>query len=119
MRREKDEIKRRNKYAWFYNCCLRRRCKVRFDDALAFARDGYFEQARELVESANDSIVSAHREQTNLLAEEASGDNFEVSFIMIHGQDTLMTTMLLYDQVKFFIDEYERIRKIEEHIGLQ
>lgn len=28
-------------------------------DALAFARDGYFEQARELVESANDSIVSA------------------------------------------------------------
>ncbi|WP_194283367.1 PTS lactose/cellobiose transporter subunit IIA, partial [Streptococcus pneumoniae] len=43
-------------------------------DALAFARDGYFEQARELVESANDSIVSAHREQTNLLAEEASGD---------------------------------------------
>ncbi|MTV91052.1 PTS lactose/cellobiose transporter subunit IIA, partial [Streptococcus pneumoniae] len=56
---------------------------------------------------------------TNLLAEEASGDNFEVSFIMIHGQDTLMTTMLLYDQVKFFIDEYERIRKIEEHIGLQ
>lgn len=30
-------------------------------DALAFARDGYFEQARELVESANDSIVSAHR----------------------------------------------------------
>ncbi|HGL0445372.1 TPA: PTS lactose/cellobiose transporter subunit IIA [Streptococcus pneumoniae] len=88
-------------------------------DALAFARDGYFEQARELVESASDSIVSAHREQTNLLAEEASGDNFEVSFIMIHGQDTLMTTMLLYDQVKFFIDEYERIRKIEEHIGLQ
>lgn len=81
-------------------------------DALAFARDGYFEQARELVESA-------HREQTNLLAEEAYGDNFEVSFIMIHGQDTLMTTMLLYDQVKFFIDEYERIRKIEEHIGLQ
>lgn len=88
-------------------------------DALAFARDGYFEQARELVESANDSIVSAHREQTNLLVEEASGDNFEVSFTMIHGQDTLMTTMLLYDQVKFFIDEYERIRKIEEHIGLQ
>ncbi|CXH07767.1 lactose-specific phosphotransferase EIIA [Streptococcus pneumoniae] len=36
-------------------------------DALAFARDGYFEQARELVESANDSIVSAHREQTNFL----------------------------------------------------
>ena len=46
-------------------------------DALAFARDGYFEQARELVESANDSIVSAHREQTNLLVEEASGDNFK------------------------------------------
>ena len=88
-------------------------------DALAFARDGYFEQARELVESANDSIVSAHREQTNLLAEEAPGDNIGASIIMIHGQDTLMTTMLSYDQAKFFIKEYERIRKIEEHIGLQ
>lgn len=84
-------------------------------DALAFARDGYFEQARELVESANDSIVSAHREQTNLLVEEASGDNFEVSFIMIHGQDTLMTTMLLYDQVKFLLmnmNEFERLKNI-------
>ena len=49
----------------------------------------------------------------------SSGDNFEIIFFMIHVQDTLMTTMLLYDHVKFFIDEYERIRKIEEHIGLQ
>lgn len=38
----------------------------------------------------------------------------DVTFIMVHGQDTLMTTMLLKDEVNFFIDEYERIAKVEK-----
>lgn len=37
----------------------------------------------------------------------------DVTFIMCHGQDTLMTTMLLKDQMKTIIDLYERVNKLE------
>ncbi|WP_179394213.1 PTS lactose/cellobiose transporter subunit IIA [Lacticaseibacillus absianus] len=87
-------------------------------DALNAARTGDFAHARELVASANDSIVAAHNEQTKLLSKEAGGEQMDVTFIMVHGQDTLMTTMMLKDQVTFFIDEYERIAAVEAKLGL-
>ncbi|WDT66456.1 PTS lactose/cellobiose transporter subunit IIA [Companilactobacillus crustorum] len=87
--------------------------------ALDNAREGKIEEARKLVEEANQSIVDAHNEQTKLLADEAGGMDMDVTFIMVHGQDTLMTTMMLMDQCKFFIDEYERINKIEEKLDMK
>lgn len=87
--------------------------------ALDNAREGKIEEAKKLVEEANQSIVDAHKEQTKLLADEAGGMDMDVTFIMVHGQDTLMTTMMLMDQCKFFIDEYERINKIEEKLDMK
>lgn len=88
-------------------------------EALNEAKKGNFDHAHALVKEANDSIVEAHNEQTKLLSKEAGGEDMDVTFIMVHGQDTLMTTMLMMDQMKFFIDEYERIAKIEDQLGIQ
>ncbi|MFH5810879.1 PTS lactose/cellobiose transporter subunit IIA [Companilactobacillus sp. FL22-1] len=87
--------------------------------ALDNAREGKIEEAKKLVEEATQSINDAHNEQTKLLADEAGGMDMDVTFIMVHGQDTLMTTMMLMDQCKFFIDEYERINKIEKKLGME
>ncbi|GEL15688.1 PTS lactose/cellobiose transporter subunit IIA [Pediococcus cellicola] len=87
-------------------------------EALQEARKGNFDHARALVKEANESIVDAHNEQTKLLSKEAGGSDMDVTFIMVHGQDTLMTTMMLKDEVTFFIDEYERIHKIESQLGI-
>ena len=38
----------------------------------------------------------------------AGFEEMETTFIMSHGQDTLMTTMLLRDEAKYFIDLYEK-----------
>ncbi|APU71525.1 phosphoenolpyruvate-dependent sugar phosphotransferase system eiia, lactose specific [Companilactobacillus crustorum] len=85
--------------------------------ALDKARDGEIEEARKLVKEANQSINDAHNEQTKLLANEAGGMDMDVTFIMVHGQDTLMTTMMLIDQATYFIDQYERINKIENKLN--
>ena len=88
-------------------------------DALSAARAGEFVKARELVKSAEDSINQAHNTQTKLLSKEAGGEELDVTFIMVHAQDTLMTTMMLKNEAQYFIDEYERIQKIEEKLGIQ
>lgn len=53
--------------------------------------------------------MDAHNAQTDMLAKEASGENIELGFIMVHGQDHLMTTLLLKEIVTDFIELYRRV----------
>ncbi|MDE7022824.1 MULTISPECIES: PTS lactose/cellobiose transporter subunit IIA [Ligilactobacillus] len=87
-------------------------------EALESARKGDFDSAKRLLSSAKESLVLAHNTQTELLAREAGGSELEVTFIMVHGQDTLMTTMMLYDQARFMLDEYQRLARLEAKLDL-
>lgn len=42
-----------------------------------------------------------------MLAKEAGGEDVELGFIMVHGQDHLMTTMLLKDIIENLLDIYK------------
>ena len=77
------------------------------------ASQGDIDGARALHESAKQALIDAHDVQTRLLSQEAGGGEMEVTFIMVHAQDTLMTTMLLEKQTKFTIDAYQRIAQLE------
>lgn len=77
-------------------------------DALKAAQNGDFGKAEELVESANSSIVEAHHAQTSLLQKEAAGEDLAFSVTLMHGQDHLMTTLLLKDMMKHMIELYKR-----------
>lgn len=81
--------------------------------AMDKASAGDITGARALVKKAEGSINLAHNEQTKLLSKEAGGNDMDVTFIMVHGQGTLMTTMLLKDEMKTIIDLYERVNKLE------
>lgn len=85
-------------------------------NALKEAKAGNFDKARELVEESNESLVDAHNAQTKLMSQEADGEELDTTFIMSHGQDTLMTTMLLKDEISYFIDIYESNFKMKSKI---
>lgn len=85
-------------------------------EALDAARSGDFDRAEELHGSAKQALIDAHDVQTKLLSAEAGGSALDVTFIMVHAQDTLMTTMILEKQTRFFIDEYKRISALEAQI---
>lgn len=76
-------------------------------EALKAAEAGDFEVADKLVEDANKILAEAHNKQTDMLAKEASGENIELGIIMIHGQDHLMTTVLLKDLIHHLINIYK------------
>ncbi len=76
--------------------------------ALTCAQNGDFAEAEKLVEDAQKDIATAHQAQTGMLSKEAAGEDIEMSFIMIHGQDHLMTTLLLKDLIKHMLELYKR-----------
>ncbi|MCU9534030.1 PTS lactose/cellobiose transporter subunit IIA [Streptococcus sp. CSL10205-OR2] len=77
-------------------------------DALNAAKDGDYQKAESLVDAANDCITSAHRAQTTLLQKEAEGEDLAFSVTLMHGQDHLMTTLLLRDLMKHMITLYQK-----------
>lgn len=77
-------------------------------EALNSAQAGEFEKAETLVEEANSCIVEAHHAQTSLLQKEAAGEDLAYSVTMMHGQDHLMTTLVLKDLMKHLIELYKR-----------
>ena len=70
-------------------------------------RAGNFENVEEKLKEADENINLAHQSQTKILQQEARGEDMEMGFIFIHGQDHLMTTILLRDIVDDFIHLYE------------
>lgn len=70
-------------------------------------RAGNFENVEEKLKEADENINLAHQSQTKILQQEARGEDMEMGFIFIHGQDHLMTTILLRDIVDDFINLYE------------
>ena len=71
--------------------------------ALEQAAKGEFDHVDELIKEADELIAHAHRSQTLMLQEEAKGNEVPYSFTMIHGQDHLMTAMLLKDMITTFV----------------
>ncbi len=64
-------------------------------------------EVQKLVGEAEESLKLAHNAQTAMLAKEASGDDIELGFIFVHGQDHLMTTILLKDILENLMDIYK------------
>lgn len=62
---------------------------------------GEFDRAEELHASAKEALIGAHDTQTKLLSQEAGGSEMDVTFIMVHAQDTLMTAMMMEKQTRF------------------
>jgi Phosphotransferase system cellobiose-specific component IIA len=82
------------------------------------AREYKFEEAKKLMKEASESLTLAHKAQTQMIQKEVSGEKQEVSLLMVHAQDHLMTALAIKDMVNemiAFSEEIdERLKRKEE-----
>lgn len=81
--------------------------------ALAAAKENNFSEAESRMKAANDALVEAHNTQTSLLTAEASGNNSEVTLLMVHSQDHLMNAISYLGLTQELIDVYKRLKVLE------
>lgn len=81
--------------------------------ALAAAKENHFSEAESRMKAANDALVEAHNTQTSLLTAEASGNNSEVTLLMVHSQDHLMNAISYLGLTQELIDVYKRLKVLE------
>lgn len=66
-------------------------------EAIYKAKAGDFEAADNKIAEAENALNDAHRIQTTLLQNEAGGNNTEISLLLLHSQDHLMTAIMAKD----------------------
>ena len=71
-------------------------------------RSGNFANVETYLKEADENLTKAHNAQTQALTLEARGEQLDIGFIFIHGQDHLMTTVLLRELVEDFITLYRQ-----------
>lgn len=71
--------------------------------ALAEAKAGNYEKSEELMKQSHAEKAAAHHAQTELLVNEANGNKSELSVLLIHAQDHLMTSMLAIELIEELI----------------
>ncbi len=79
-------------------------------EAIELAKNKEIEQAHQKIEAAEQEFTEAHHVQTKLLQQEATGENQNISIILIHAQDHLMTSMVVKDMALVIIDLYKDIK---------
>lgn len=77
-------------------------------EAIDLAEHDSIAEARAKLEESREMIAKAHNFQTSLISGEANGEHHEVSLILVHGQDHLMTAMVVIDLAEKFINLYEK-----------
>ena len=82
--------------------------RSKFLEALKAAQDGDYAKAEELIAAGSECLNDAHNAQTSLLQKEAAGEDLPYSVTLMHGQDHLMTTLLLKDMMSHMIELYKR-----------
>lgn len=85
--------------------------KSKLYEALSSAKENDFKKADELLEEANQEILNAHKIQTGLIQGEAAGNKPEISMLLIHSQDHLMTCMSEKSLIKEIIDLRKEMNK--------
>ncbi|WP_042349934.1 PTS lactose/cellobiose transporter subunit IIA [Bacillus massiliigorillae] len=78
-------------------------------EAMFLARQGKFEEAKQKVEAAKQELNEAHRTQTTLIQAEAKGIKNEVSILMVHAQDHLMTSITVKELAEEIIFLHEKM----------
>lgn len=77
-------------------------------ELLKQVRNGNFDNVDTLLADADENLNLAHKAQTEILAQEAQAQSMDMGFIFIHGQDHLMTTILLRDLIMDMVELYKR-----------
>lgn len=82
-------------------------------EAIELAKEGKFQEAREALTRADDSMVAAHETQTQLIREEMRGESEGVSLLMVHAQDHLNLALVMRDVAEEFILVHQRLMELE------
>ena len=80
-------------------------------EAIQKAKNGSYVEAEMLIKEGHNSFVEGHRAHSELITKEASGEAIQVTLLMLHAEDQMMSAESFGILAQEFIDVYKKIGK--------
>ena len=80
-------------------------------EALRIAREGNYEEAESKLKESSDYLLKGHHAHASLIQKEASGEKVELSLIIMHAEDQMMSAETIKFLVEEMIEMYKELRK--------
>lgn len=81
--------------------------KSDYISAIEAAKNGDFEKAEELIKHGENVFINGHHAHANLIQKEAAGEKTEVSLLLMHAEDQLMSAETIKILATQIIDIYK------------
>lgn len=86
--------------------------KAIFMQAINKAKNYELDAAEALYKQGEDELLKAHGVQTEMIQQEAQGDQVPVNIILVHAQDHLTMAMMAKERARELIDLYYIIKDL-------
>lgn len=85
--------------------------------AIRAAGEGDLEGARKLLAEADSDLHEAHNTQTEMLTEEARGNQVKLNIILVHAQDHLTGAILVRDLADEFLKIHAKLDELQAQLN--
>lgn len=83
--------------------------KTMYLQALEQAKNKDFDQAQATLEQGKEVFIEGHKAHAEILAKSAGADTIQMSLILAHAEDQLLSTETIEIMVKELIEVYKKI----------
>ena len=80
-----------------------------FIEAIGYAKKGEFDEARKQITEGDQFFLEGHHAHADLIAQEAGGEPVQMSLILTHAEDQLMSAETARIYALEFIELYEKL----------
>ena len=87
--------------------------------AIEAAREFDFEDAKKNMQEASDAMYEAHHIQTELVQQEARGEQVPLNVILVHAQGHLTMAIESIRNAEEFIHIYKVLNKVTTALGIE
>ena len=78
-------------------------------EAIQKSKTGDIAGAESSIQASEEALTTAHQFQTDLIQAEARGERSEITLLLVHAQDHLMTSLVVKDLAKEFVELYQKL----------
>lgn len=83
--------------------------KSNYIEAIQRAKQGLYEEAEELIRQGDELLKQGHQPHTDLIQQEAAGEDVKMSLILAHAEDQMMSTEMFKIMAEEMIELYKKV----------
>lgn len=82
--------------------------------AIDEASEGHFDEARKLIHEGQEAFVNGHKSHADLLTSSAQGQSVEMTLLLTHAEDQLMSAEAFGILAERFVTLYQKLYQDEK-----